>query len=384
MDSNTTNDGRNEKHCSRKQEADWLELFQKVYASRKLILKVCGIGAVIGIVIYLGTPKEYTASTFVAHEGTRKRSYSDISELAGMADDMNSSIATERDALYPSLYYTIATSTPFLLRLFDIEVRKQQDSTTMTLAQYLKEHQKTPWWSVVTSAPSRVLGWCVSLFREEPEAENPEKKTEPDPFRLTREEAGIAGAIASRISIEVDQKKRAITINVTMQDPQVAATVLDTLQTRIKAYMTEYRTSKARRILEYNEKICKEAQAEYYAAQKKYTRYADANQGLVKQASRAELSRLQSEMNLAYSTYNQTEMQVHAAKARVDKVTPVYTVIRPVTVPLSPSKPNKVLILVGCILLSGAGSIGWALFVKDFIKEIKKKRTACRQLNTND
>lgn len=384
MDSNTTNDRRNKNHCSRKQEIDWLELFRKVYASRKLILTACGIGAVVGIVIYLGTPKEYTASTFVAHEGTRKRSYSDISELAGMADDMNSSIATERDALYPSLYYTIATSTPFLLRLFDIEVRKQQDSTTMTLAQYLKEHQKRPWWSATTSAPSRMLGWCASLFREKPEAENTEKRTKPDPFRLTREEAGIAGAIASRISIEVDQKKRAITINVTMQDPQVAATVLDTLQARIKAYMTAYRTSKARRILEYNEKLCREAQAEYYAAQEKYTRYADANQGLVKLTSRAELSRLQSEMNLAYSIYNQTEMQVHAAKARVDKVTPVYTVIRPVTVPLSPSKPNKVLILVGCILLSGAGSIGWALFVKDFIKEIKKKRTACRQLNTND
>lgn len=384
MDSMTTSNGLNGKHCSRKQEGDWLEQFRKVCASWKLILKTCGIGIIVGITIILGTPKEYTASTFLAHEGNRRSSYSDISALAGMADDMNSSTATGKDALYPSLYYTIATSTPFLLRLFDIEVRRQQDSIAMTLAQYLKGHQKAPWWSAITSAPSKVLGWCVSLFREKPEAENPEKKTKPDPFRLTREEAGIAGAIASRISIEVDQKKRAITINVTMQDPQVAATVLDTLQARIKAYMTEYRTSKARRILEYNEKLCKEAQAEYYAAQEKYTRYADANQGLVKQASRAELSRLQSEMNLAYSTYNQTEMQVHAAKARVDKVTPVYTVIRPVTVPLSPSKPNKVLILVGCILLSGAGSIGWVLFVKDFIKEIKKKRTACRQLNTND
>lgn len=384
MDSMTTSNGLNGKHCSRKQEGDWLEQFRKVCASWKLILKTCGIGIIVGITIILGTPKEYTASTFLAHEGNRRSSYSDISALAGMADDMSSSTATGKDALYPSLYYTIATSTPFLLRLFDIEVRRQQDSIAMTLAQYLKGHQKAPWWGAITSAPSRMLGWCVSLFREKPEAENPEKKTKPDPFRLTREEAGIAGAIASRISIEVDQKKRAITINVTMQDPQVAATVLDTLQARIKAYMTEYRTSKVRRILEYNEKLCKEAQAEYYAAQEKYTRYADANQGLVKQASRAELSRLQSEMNLAYSTYNQTEMQVHAAKARVDKVTPVYTVIRPVTVPLSPSKPNKVLILVGCILLSGAGSIGWVLFVKDFIKEIKKKRTACRQLNTND
>ena len=369
----------NKKDFSGRRETDWLELATKVWSSRKLILIACGIGAVVGIVIYLGTPKEYTASTFLAHEDARKRSSSGISALVGMADDMNSSVAAEREGLYPSLYYSIATSTPFLLRLFDIEVRRQEDNAAMTLAQYLKGHQKAPWWSAITSAPSRMLGWCASLFREKPEAEKPGEKTEPDPFRLTREEAGIAGAIASRMSIEVDQKKRAITINVTMQDPLVAATVLDTLQARIKAYMTAYRTSKARRILEYNEKLCREAQAEYYAAQEKYTRYADANQGLVKLTSRAELSRLQSEMNLAYSIYNQTEMQVHAAKARVDKVTPVYTVIRPVTVPLGPSSPRKVLILAGCILLGGAGSVGWVLFGKEFIRGIKKKRTVCRQ-----
>lgn len=384
MNNTTTNKELSEKHLSEKQEMDWSEQIGKVWNSRKLFLKVCSIGAVMGVIIVLGTPQEYTASTFVAHEGTRRRSFSDISALADMAGDMNSPIATERDALYPSLYPAIVTSTPFLLPLSDIKVHRQEDSTAMTLAQYLKEHQKAPWWSSVTSAPSRLLGWCLSLFKKKQTAEKTEKGTKTVPFWITREEAGIAGAIASRINIEIDQKKRAIIIDVTMQDPQVAATVLDTVQTRLKAYMIEYRTSKARKILEYNKKLCKEAQAEYYTAQEKYTRYADANQGLVKLTSRAEQARLQSEMNLAYSIYNQTEMQVHAAEARVKKVTPVYTVIQPVTVPLRPAKPRKALIITGSILLSATGSIGWILFVKDFIRRMRKKGTACRRLKAND
>lgn len=132
----------------------------------------------------------------------------------------------------------------------------------------------------------------------------------------------MAGAIASRINIDVDKKKKTIKIFVTMQDPLVAATVADTVQARLKEYITEYRTSKARRLLEYAEKLRKEARAEYYEAQKRYTRYADGNQGLVKLTSRAEQARLRNEMDLAQATYNQTEQQVQIAKAKVEKETP--------------------------------------------------------------
>ena len=163
-----------------------------------------------------------------------------------------------------------------------------------------------------------------------------------------------------------------------MQDPLVAATVADTVLERLKEYVTEYRTSKARRMLDYTKKLRAEAQVEYHEAQENFTRYADVNQALVGQTSRAELARLRNEMNLAQATYNQTELQVQAAEARVKKVTPVLAVIQPAMVPLAPSKPRKMVIFVGCIFLAGAGSIGWILFAKDFVegflRDIRRKR----------
>ncbi|MEI3469601.1 MAG: Wzz/FepE/Etk N-terminal domain-containing protein [Bacteroides intestinalis] len=93
-----------EKDFSDKQETDWLKLATKVWNSRILIFKVCSIGAVVGIIIALGTPKEYTASIFVAHEDLHKRSYSDISAWVGMTGDMNSSTAIEeRPFTLPSI-----------------------------------------------------------------------------------------------------------------------------------------------------------------------------------------------------------------------------------------------------------------------------------------
>lgn len=372
MNSNITNK-ENVKPLPQEQEIDLLELAKKVWNSRRLILKVCGTGTLIGLIIGFSTPKEYTASTLIAPEGYRRSSSSGMSALADMADiDISSSTTTERDAIYPSLYPAIVNSTPFLIRLFDVKVREQKDSTAIPLSLYLKERQKSPWWSVITSVPFKLIGWTMSLFSEKPE--EAKAKATVDVFRLTREEAGMAGAIASRINIGVDKKKRTITIFVTMQDPLVAASVADTVRAYLKEYVTEYRTAKARRTLEYMENLRQEAQVEYYKTQEKYTRYADVNQGLVRLTSRAERARLRNEMELAQATYNQTEQQVQIAKAKVEKVRPVYAVIQPVQVPLGPTKPRKLMTLMVCIFLSGAGGISWVLFVKDFLKDMKRKR----------
>lgn len=372
MNSNTTNDELDKKYLSRKPVIDWLGLARNAWVSRKLILKVCSIGAIVGMVVGFGIPKEYTASILIAPEGYSKSSSSDMGALAAMAG-INLSPSTDRDAIYPSLYPSIVNSTPFLIQLFDIEVHEQKDSTAMTLAQYLKERQKTPWWSVITSAPSRLMRFAMSLFREKPK--EVKEKIKIDPFQLTRKEAGIAGAIASRIKVGVDKKKRTITLFSTMQDPMIAATVAETVRVHLQEYITEYRTGKARKILEYNKKLCKEAQTKYYESQEKYTQYADANRNLVMLTSRAELAQLRNEMDLALSTYNQRELQVQTAEARVEKETPVYAVIQPVIVPTAPSKPRKMLILAGCILLSGAGSTIWVLFAKDFVRKIKRRKS---------
>ena len=354
-------------------------LLREILASRRLILKVCCIGAIVGIVIGFGIPKEYTANTLIAPESISRSSSSGVSALVGGSDiNMEASSGSGRDAIYPSLYPAIVNSTPFLIRLFDVKVHEVKDTTELTLARYLRERQKRPWWSVITSLPTRLVAGAVSPFRGNEKAEKTkivtEMKTTPAPLCLTHEEAGIAGAIASRINIGVDKKKRTITVFVSMQDPMVAAIVADTVRARLKEYITEYRAGKARKVLEYNEKLCKNAQAEYYESQKKYTRYADANRNLVLLTSRAELSRLRSEMDLAFSSYNQLKLQVRAARARVKKATPVYAVIQPATVPLTPSKPRKMLILAECVLLAGAGSVGWVLFVKDFLRNIRKRK----------
>jgi uncharacterized protein involved in exopolysaccharide biosynthesis len=125
--------------------------------------------------------------------------------------------------------------------------------------------------------------------------------------------------------------------------------------------------------LAFTEKLYGEAKASYEDAQKKYANFVDANQNIILLSYRAEQERLQNEMNLAYQVYTQVSQQLQMARAKVQEITPVYTVVQPATVPLKPAKPNKLMILIGFMFLAGVGSVGWILFVKDLLKGWKKQ-----------
>lgn len=207
------------------------------------------------------------------------------------------------------------------------------------------------------------------MFRaEEPEDEGP-----TDPFRLTKEENEVVRSLQERISTSVDKKTQVVSLSVTMQDPLIAATLTDTVMLNLQNHITQYRTDKARHDLEFTQRLFDEAQGKYYAAQQRYAQYVDQNQALSRRSFRTEEERLQNEMSLAYSLYNQTAQQLQLARAKVQESTPVYAVVQPATVPLNPSNPSKMMILVGCVFLAGAATAAWLLFGKEFVGAFGKQ-----------
>ncbi len=353
------------------QEIDLIELAQKVWAGRKLIFKACGIAVIVALVVAFSIPKEYATSVTLAPEVGGRSSSSNLGALAAMAG-VNLRTSAGEDALSPELYPDIVSSTPFLTSLFDVRVQDGEAEIDTTLYVYLKDYQRAPWWGVITSAPFRAIGWVSSLFKDE--AEEQGGAAELNPFHLTQEESNIANALSGRIAVDVDKKTGVTTLTVTMQDPLISASLTDTIMHSLQNYITDYRTNKARHDLAYMEKLYKEAKQEYMEAQEKYARFADTNLDLNRLIYRAEQERLQNEMNLAFQVYTQVAQQLQMAKAKVQEITPVYTVVQPATVPLSAAKPSKMLILVAFVFLAGVISVGWILFVKDFIKNWRKPK----------
>lgn len=351
------------------EEIDLLELAFKVWAERRWILKCCGYAVIVGLVIAFSIPKEYTATATIAPELSDSKSGGGLSSLAAMAG-FNINTSSGADAIYPDLYPDIVSSTPFITGLFNIPVKDLEGKIDTTLYCYLDEHQRSPWWSAITSAPFKALGWVVSLFKDE---KDEDRITKLDPFHLTVKEASIAKLLSNSISVSVDKKTGLTTLSVTMQDARIAACLTDSVMCRLQNYVTNYRTNKARQDFEFQEGLFERKKKEYEIAQENYAKFADANKNIILQSYRAEQVRLENEMNLAYQVYTSVAQQLQMAEAKVQEITPVYTVVEPATIPIRASKPKKVILLIGIVCMVGAVCVGWILFGKNVVAELRKK-----------
>ena len=214
------------------QEIDLIELAKKVWANRKLVFKTCGIAVIVALVVAFSIPKEYATSVTLAPETTGKSTGGSMGALAAMAG-VNLGNSGGDDALFPELYPDIVSSTPFLTELFDVKVEDQKGELKIRLYDYLDEHQRSPWWGAIVSAPFKALGWVVSLFKDEPTGQGDGKV---NPFMLTKDEAAIADALSKRISVSVDKKTGVTTLSVTMQDPLISAALTDTVMRRLPVW----------------------------------------------------------------------------------------------------------------------------------------------------
>lgn len=351
-------------------EIDLLELAMKLWKQRKKILMWCLVGAVVGLVVAFSLPKEYDTSVKLAPESAGgSKIGGSLGAMAAMVG-LGGAAQSGTDAVNPQLYPDVVSSVPFLVNLFDMPVEDINGENRTTLRKYVEDDLRSPWWSAVLSAPFKLLG---ALRGGDDKAKKEGAKV--NTFQLTPKENLVVQALQQRISASVDTKTAVITINVKMQDPLISAVVADSVVHKLQEYITDYRTNKARRDLEYAELLDREAKDNYYKAQQKYADYQDRNQGLILHSAQTTLERLENEATLAFNLYNQTSQQVQLAKAKVQENTPVYATVSPATVPIKPASPKKPMILIGFVFLAFVASSAWILYGKPMLDEMKNKKS---------
>lgn len=351
-------------------EIDLLELAQKLWQNRRQMLIWTAVAAVIGVIVAFSIPKEYATVVKLAPESSgAKTGGGGLGALASMAG-ISVGSASGADAVYPQLYPDVVHSVPFATSLFNVEVVSEKDGATYTVSQFLDEETSVPWWTTLMSLPSRIPGWFKS-GSDEGESEHV-----TDNFRLTAHETGLVGRLNSRITANVDQKTNVVTISVEMQDPRVAAILADTVVKRLQEYVTDYRTNKARKDLQYAEKLNAEAQQDYYKAQQQLADFIDRNQNIATRAAQINQDRLENEASLAFNLYNMTSQQVQTAKAKVQETTPVYAVITPSTVNIRPVSPKKGLIIGAFAFLGFVACGTWILFGSPLVNTLKTKKSS--------
>ena len=189
-------------------------------------------------------------------------------------------------------------------------------------------------------------------------------------FELTGEQSRIAGMINKNVVCKIDKKTSLITIDVTTQEPYVAALLADSIKNRLQEFLTDYRTQKSRHDLEYAEMLLHQSKKDYERARQKYVEFVDANQDVVLESIRQMQTDLENDLQLQYNNYNTLSAQVLAYKAKVQEATPAFTTLQRATVPLGPAGPKRSQILSVFLFLAALFTTIWILYKEKQLKSL--------------
>lgn len=353
---------------------DFEKIFQDLLKHKKLFYKVLPITFFVAAFITLSIPNYYDCTVKLSPEMTSSTQNNSLANLASSfgfdIGKVGGGMGTE--ALFPTLYPELMNSTDFKTSLFPVPVTIEGDKDegepdrTMTYYDYLENKQKSPWWGYIMKGIGKGIKWIKSLITGKDE----ETEGQFNPFRLTKDQAEIVKDLDKKIVCDVDKKTMVITINVTDQDPVICATMADTVKNRLQNFITEYRTSKARVDLEYNQKLFKEAKERYEKARQKYAEFMDANHDIILHTVRQKQTDLENEMQLQYNAYTTVASHLIAAEAKVQQDTPAFTTLQSATVPVKKTGPKRAMICLAFLFLAFCCTSVWVLYKEGHLKSL--------------
>ena len=326
------------------QKIDFEAIGSAIKKHRKLYYKTLPVAFIIACLISLSIPDYYTCKVVLAPEASPASNSGSLMSLASSFGVNLSGMSSPQ----------LMKSLDFKATLFPVKVKYKDRQDWMTYYDYLKNEWKEPWWNDffgLMSPPKQ-------------------KDTIVNTFELTGEQARIAGMINKNVVCKIDKKTNLIDIDVTAQDPYVAAMLADSVKTRLQAFLTDYRTNKARHDLAYAEKLYKEARHDYDRSRQLYGDFMDHNQDVILESVRQKQYDLENEAQLMFNNYTAVSAQLLAAKAKVQQETPAFTTLQSATVPLGKTGPKGNLIVLICLFLAALGTTVYVLSKEKQLKPL--------------
>jgi len=340
---------------SKNNEINIIELINKVLREKKTLALSFVVSLFLGICYAIGQPKTYTATVTIAPEANSMGMSQSISDIAGaIGMDLGGSNKSV-DAIYPEIYPNIFASKDFVTKMFSIQV--EVNGQKKTYYDHLLNDVKVPYYKIP-------MKYILSFL---PKKDNgPKGFANLNTFELTKEQDNICNIIIKNIDCQMDKGSSIINITATDYNPYVAACIADTLQKRLQAYITQYRTQKARQDYINAKKLNNEAKATYEKARQQYVAYADANTDVMLKSYQAKLEDMENELQLKYNNYASTQQQVQNARDKIQENTPAFTIIQSASVPLKASSTPRSVMVLMFLFLGFIADLGWVLLLKKY------------------
>ena len=345
------------------QEIDLVELIQKMWINRWLIIKVTSVFVVLGVLVALFSAKVFTASCDIVPD-TGKSGNSKMSSLAALAG-VNLGEGTDVTNLSPLVYQNIMKGTSFRKELMQTKIDFEEvDKPVSFFEYYTSEEYNKP--SVFDYIKKYTIGLPIVILNairgEQPEPDYSAIGNNEGPTveSLSKEEYNALMILEQCVSLTLDNKNGYVTITTNMPEAVASAQLAQATVVLLQKYITEFKIAKVQSNLDFIQGRYDEAKKNFEDIQIRRAAFRDANTNTNKYSARVEAEKLDAEYTLAMNLYSELATQLEQAKIEVKKDTPILTVVRPVTIPYKKSKPARAKILLAFTFLgvmAGAGLV---------------------------
>ena len=346
-------------------EIDLIELLKKVYLEKKFILKISILAALFGIVYALFQPNEFTSSTtFIPQLSSGvKAGGSSLSGLASLAG-INIGSMESSSEFPPTLYPQVVNGIPFQLDLLSSKIKVGNE--TSNVKNYFLEKSSFNIFSTIKKYTIGLPALILSSFKDQQVS-----SVEFDIYSVTEDDKKLFEMLGKSLSLSINEKEGFITISYTDSNKNIAAQITQTAQNLLQEKIIEFKNRSSKEMLDFALKQYSEKKESYEKLQDGRAIFVDKNINISSSLFQNKLSRIESEVNISESIVQQLASQVEQAKLQVNKDTPVFTTIQPVTIPFASSAPKRSQIVLIFGFLGLVLSCGYVL-VKEPAMEIIK------------
>ena len=347
-------------------EIDLIELLKKVYLKKKFILKTSILAALFGIVYALFQPNEFTSSTtFIPQLSSGVKSGgSSLSGLASLAG-INIGSMESSSEFPPSLYPQVVNGIPFKLDLLSSNINL--NGKEILVKDYFSNQGSSL--NILGTIKKYTIGLPSLLLGSFNAQDVAPSKSEI--YSVSQEDQALFYAIEGVLSLSINDKEGFITISFTDNDKNIAAQITQIAQTLLQKKIIEFKNKSSKEMLDFAMKQYSEKKTSYEKLQDERAVFVDKNINISSSLFQNKLSRIESEVNISASIVQQLASQVEQAKLQVNKDTPVFTTIKPVTIPFERSAPKRSQIVLIFGFLGLVLSCGYVI-VKEPAMEIIK------------
>ena len=329
---------------SDKNEIDLISVIKTIWINRKKVIKTTIIFMIIGLFIAIFSQKEYTASATIVPQSSNGESIGgDLGGLAAIAG-INLGALSSDSGISPVLYPQVINSLPFQKELLKTHLTINGLKEQISYETYYKDFYKPGVINYIVDYTIGLPRIIIKAFRGK--SNSSEKLFSKSLLSITMEEKELLKVLKEQISLNINDKEGYITISVKMPEALAAAELTEKVKNLLQEYIINFKIQKSTEKLNFIKDRYNEKGKEFEKIQFQLAKFTDQNQQVNSSVAKTKLVQLQAQYDLIYGVYAELAKQLATQEIQVKEDTPVFAVLKPVSIPFEKSKPLRFFILM--------------------------------------